>query len=172
MTEIMALLNPISEKRHTASTPSSPTSSLGTSDMSSPRKKPKLTKDAAIFTPGPIRGECRFPPDDYQDAELAKHHRHFNVIPFGEIADYPRHIPYNSEKKLFWERTNRECLEGMLKQVFDTVGLTLTVFQYTFKVPGNEIIYTVLWDYNIGLVRTTPLFKSMGFSKVRNRFGK
>lgn len=113
MAGIVALLNPMSEKRHASSTPSSPASSLGMSDLSSPRKKVKLGKDAAIFTPGPIRGKCRFPPDEYQDEELAIYHQHFKITPFGTIAEYPRHIPYNSEKKLFWERTNRESLEGM-----------------------------------------------------------
>jgi hypothetical protein len=40
------------------------------------------------------------------------------------------------------------------------------VFQYTFKVPGDEKTYCMMWDYNIGLVRTTPLFKCSGYSKV------
>jgi hypothetical protein len=42
----------------------------------------------------------------------------------------------------------------------------MLVFQYTFKVPGDEHVYTMLWDYNIGLVRTTPLFKCTGHSKT------
>ena len=41
------------------------------------------------------------------------------------------------------------------------------VFQYTFKVPGDEKTYTVVWDYNVGLVRMTPFFKSCKYSKVR-----
>jgi hypothetical protein len=40
------------------------------------------------------------------------------------------------------------------------------VFQYQFKIPGDETTYTMLWDYNIGLVRTTPLFKCGNYSKV------
>lgn len=81
--------------------------------LSSPRKKAKLTKDAPVFQPGSVRGECRFPPDEFQDEELAAYHQQFEVTPFGSIADYPRHIPYNSEKKTFLEKTNREFLEGM-----------------------------------------------------------
>lgn len=29
------------------------------------------------------------------------------------IVEYPRHIPYNSEKKSFLEKTGRESFEGM-----------------------------------------------------------
>lgn len=82
------------------------------SDVASPRKKLKLAKDVPIFTPGPTRGECRFPPDEWQDNELAKHHERLEVTPFGEIATYPRHIPYNSEKKEFQQKTGRDFLEG------------------------------------------------------------
>lgn len=41
------------------------------------------------------------------------------------------------------------------------------VFQYTFKVPGDDREYTVMWDYNVGLVRITPFFKCCKYSKVR-----
>lgn len=56
------------------------------------------------------------------------------------------------------------------------------VFQYTFRVPGGAGTgnggdgaggddgqgknYAMLWDYNTGLVRTTPLFKCCGYGKV------
>jgi hypothetical protein len=40
------------------------------------------------------------------------------------------------------------------------------VFQYTFKVPGDEREYLVVWDYNVGLVRMTPFFKSCKYTKV------
>lgn len=41
------------------------------------------------------------------------------------------------------------------------------VFHYDFKVPGDEKVYNVMWDYNIGLVRITPFFKCCKYSKVR-----
>jgi len=41
------------------------------------------------------------------------------------------------------------------------------VFQYEFKLIGEEKTYTVMWDYNIGLVRITPFFKCCKYSKVR-----
>ena len=40
------------------------------------------------------------------------------------------------------------------------------VFQYNFQVPNDEKEYTVMWDYNIGLVRITPFFKCCKYSKV------
>jgi hypothetical protein len=44
-----------------------------------------------------------------------------------------------------------------------------TVFQYTFKIPGEDAEYPVLWDYNVGLVRITPFFKCCKYSKVRSQ---
>lgn len=41
-----------------------------------------------------------------------------------------------------------------------------TVFQYTYKRPGEDKEYVVVWDYNIGLVKMTPFFKSCKYSKV------
>ncbi|KAI9875121.1 MAG: hypothetical protein M1830_008859 [Pleopsidium flavum] len=110
-----------------------------------------MTKDAAIFAKGKIKGQIRYPPCEVQDEEIAVQHRRFRVYPMGHIADYCRHIPYNSEKKSFLEKTGRESFE---------------VFQYTFKVPGDEREYTVMWDYNVGLVRITPFFKCCKYSKT------
>ncbi|EXJ57518.1 hypothetical protein A1O7_07866 [Cladophialophora yegresii CBS 114405] len=115
------------------------------------RKKQKVCKDAAVFKPSTVRGECRYPPDEFQDELLEAKHQMYEVYPVGDIATYPRHIPYNSEKKLFWEKTGRESFE---------------VFQYQYKIPGDPTTYTMLWDYNIGLVRTTPLFKCGNYSKT------
>ena len=83
------------------------------------RKKQKMCKDAAVFKPGTIRGECRYPPDEFQDELLAAKHQMYEVYPVGDIATFPRHIPYNSEKKLFWEKTGRESFEGMMEEVPD-----------------------------------------------------
>ena len=112
MAAIKSLLNPMADKKEGNATLPTPESSPTLTDIYSPRKKAKLTKDAPVFSPGPVRGECRFPPDEYQDEKLATYHQQFEVSPFGEIADYPRHIPYNSEKNSFLEKTRREYLEG------------------------------------------------------------
>ncbi|KAK2749406.1 hypothetical protein FQN57_006338 [Myotisia sp. PD_48] len=114
-------------------------------------KKQKVSKDAPIFTRGIPRGQVRYPPCEYQDERLAAEHRLFKIHPMGQITEFPRHIPYNSEKKSFLEKTGRESFE---------------VFQYTFEIPGDEKSYTVMWDYNIGLVRTTSLFHCNNYKKT------
>lgn len=83
--------------------------------QTSPSKKPRVAKDAPIFIPGSVRGEVRYPPcADQVDAALTGEHAKFNIYPpVGEIADYPRHIPYSSEKKGLMEKTGRESFEGM-----------------------------------------------------------
>lgn len=77
-----------------------------------PRKKQKLPKDGPIFTKGKVRGEVKYKPCEYQNEEIAVQHRRLHVYPMGKIADYCRHIPYNSEKKSFLEKTGRESFEG------------------------------------------------------------
>ena len=116
MAAIKSLLNPMPELRDRTLQLPSPTSTVFARDFSPPpqsRKKQKLSKDAAVFTRGTIRGECRFPPYEYCDTSLAAHHQQYEIYPVGNIADYPRHIPYNSEKKSLLERTGRESFEGM-----------------------------------------------------------
>ncbi|MCJ1320362.1 hypothetical protein MMC15_005700 [Xylographa vitiligo] len=110
-----------------------------------------MSKDAAIFARGKIQGEVRFPPCEAQDEKLAVEHRRFSVYPMGQISEYRRHIPYNSEKKSFLAKTGRGAFE---------------VFQYTFKIPGEDRVYTVMWDYNVGLVRITPFFKCCQYAKT------
>lgn len=44
------------------------------------------------------------------------------------------------------------------------------MLKYEFRLPGEETDYTVMWDYDVGLVRITPFFKCMGFAKVRTFF--
>ena len=71
-----------------------------------------MAKDAAIFAKGKAKGEIRYKPCEVQDEGIAEQHREFQVYPMGHIADYCRHIPYNSEKKSFLEKTGRESFEG------------------------------------------------------------
>jgi hypothetical protein len=130
-----------------------------------------MTKDGAVFAKGKIKGEVNFPPFERLDAETIREVEKFQVYPLGKIQEFSRHIPYNSEKKSFLEKTGRESFEG--KTSDPSRSLTLAkppnaVFQYTFKVPGDDKDYIVMWDYNVGLVRITPFFKCCKYSKVRN----
>ncbi|KAI1177477.1 hypothetical protein F4777DRAFT_587278 [Nemania sp. FL0916] len=133
---------------------SSPTDSCVDSSVfpnQSAMPKPKMPKDAAVFTKSKPKGAINFQPfEDLDDLSL---HRvqEFQVYPLGKIQEYSRHIPYNSGKKDFFEKTGRESFE---------------VFQYVFRVPGDDAEYAVMWDYNVGLVRMTPFFKCCKYPKT------
>jgi len=133
-------------------------------------KRQKIPKDAPIFSEGnKIVGVVNYPPYEAGDNQnLAAQHQRFQVYPLGEIyRKGVRHIPYNSDKKDFLDKTGRDAFESksssscMLAQTNQS-----TVFQYTYKRPGEEKEYVVVWDYNVGLVRMTPFFKSCKYSKV------
>jgi len=71
-----------------------------------------MAKDGPIFNPGKTKGEVNFPPfedlDESSICEIEKYH----IYPLGQIREFPRHIPYNSDKKSFLEKTGRESFEG------------------------------------------------------------
>jgi len=143
MAAIRSLLNPVLERNNDESrtTPTylpSPSASDHMRDYSPTpsqpiRKKQKISKDQAVFTRGPIRGECRYPPHEYQDEMLAAYHQQFEVYPMGEIAEYPRHIPYNSEKKTFLGKTGREYFEGKDACCYTSLPLTVASFPIPFQ---------------------------------------
>lgn len=72
-----------------------------------------MVKDGAIFSKGKVKGDVKFPPFENLSRETLKEVMKFHVYPLGRITDYPRHIPYNSEKKTFLEKTGRESFEGI-----------------------------------------------------------
>ncbi|KAI0843215.1 hypothetical protein F5Y06DRAFT_304662 [Hypoxylon sp. FL0890] len=113
--------------------------------------KQKIPKSTALVPTSRPKGVINFLPHERLDEPLLRQIRKFRVHPFGNIQDHSRHIPYNSGKKNFFEKTGRESFE---------------VFQYHFKVPGDETEYTVMWDYNVGLVRMTPFFKCCKYPKT------
>ncbi|PWY94603.1 hypothetical protein BO94DRAFT_279492 [Aspergillus sclerotioniger CBS 115572] len=145
MASIEYLLNPISSSsRERSPTPTS--LSPATVASRSPRqKRRKLVKDQPSFKRGNLRGDLRYPPHEERDEELERVHTQFHLHPLRNIANFPAHIPYCSQKKSFKGRTGRGSLE---------------VFHYTFQIPnGDGKKWVISWDYNIGLVRTTSLFK-------------
>jgi hypothetical protein len=75
-----------------------------------------MTKDGAVFAKGKIKGEVNYPPFERFDEETLQEIQKFEVYPLGRIREYGiRHIPYNSEKKSFLEKTGRESFEGTFK---------------------------------------------------------
>ncbi|KAL1621830.1 hypothetical protein SLS54_005353 [Diplodia seriata] len=156
MMKIESLLNPLGighgaiELPPPSPFPSTTTTPRPVEQHQQPKPRPKPSKTAAVFVKGKAKGEVRYPPfENIDDYELHQ----YRIFPrrLDHIKDYPRHIPYNSEKKSFLAKTGREAFE---------------VFQYTFKLPGEEYEYVVMWDYNIGLVRITPFFKCCKYSKT------
>ncbi|KJK80197.1 hypothetical protein H634G_04436 [Metarhizium anisopliae BRIP 53293] len=106
------------------------------------------TEQILLSTPG-TQGPVNFPPFESVDEKTRQELTAFNIPQFGSIMKSYEHIPYNSSKKDFFAKTGRES------------------FKYTFQIPRNPAVFTVMWDYNIGLVRMTPFFKCMGYPKTR-----
>lgn len=72
-----------------------------------------MSKAAATFVKGKPNGEVNFPPFEVQDRTTAIEHQKYEVQPIGQISDYPKRIPYNSDKKTFQQKTGRDGFEGM-----------------------------------------------------------
>ncbi|KAB5554649.1 hypothetical protein GE09DRAFT_135199 [Coniochaeta sp. 2T2.1] len=111
----------------------------------------RMPKDHPGMSKSKVKGTVKFYPFEDLDEDSLREVRRFRVTPFGGIHNNCRHIPYNSGKKDFFEKTGRESFE---------------VFQYTFKLPNDETEYAVMWDYNVGLVRMTPFFKCCNYPKT------
>ncbi|KAF4998923.1 hypothetical protein FDECE_11667, partial [Fusarium decemcellulare] len=137
-------------------TPSSPTYSAAaeTSNAAFSRAvmpPSRMAKDSSNLAKSKLRGQVKYPPfENLNELALQEIHR-FRISPFGSIQQSCSHIPYNSGKKDFFEKTGRESFE---------------VFRYEFTVPGQDTEYAVMWDYNVGLVRMTPFFKCCQYGKT------
>ena len=126
MAAIRALLNPSTsvqgdrvqeiERKHPPGllSPINSTFIADASPTPSPRKKQKICKDQPVFTRGPVRGRVRYTPCEYDNPTLSAYHQQFDMFPMEELGAYPRHIPYNSEKKLFQNKTGRDFFEGKI----------------------------------------------------------
>jgi hypothetical protein len=70
-----------------------------------------MSEEDAGLTKGTITGDVNFPPfEDLAEADLRETQK-YQVKPLGMIQASPIHIPYNSEKKNFWQRTGRDSFE-------------------------------------------------------------
>ena len=119
MISVASLLNPAAQEARSLPTPKS-TATPSEFDSASPppsSKKPKMTKDAAVFVEGKVRGPIRYAPWEEYDPETLEELQRFRIFPLGHIARYHRHIPYNSEKKAFWEKTGRGAFEGKTRML-------------------------------------------------------
>ena len=115
MVSVASLLNPVLEDPRPLPSPlSSASLTPECSSVSSPPppKKQKVAKDAAIFSKGKVQGQVRYAPWETYDSKTLTELQGFSVYPIGRIAEYRRHIPYNSDKKAFLEKTGRGAFEG------------------------------------------------------------
>ncbi|KAK0714855.1 hypothetical protein B0H67DRAFT_644675 [Lasiosphaeris hirsuta] len=110
-----------------------------------------MAKESKGLGKSRARGVVNFYPFEDLDEASLQQIRKFRVQPFGSILESSRRIPYNSGKKDFYQKTGRESFE---------------VFHYDFRLPDDETVYTVMWDYTVGLVRMTPFFKCCRYSKT------
>ncbi|PHH86263.1 hypothetical protein CDD83_10490 [Cordyceps sp. RAO-2017] len=163
MLPLQSLLNPASpDERTDGSRQSSPASiAISTADntpISRERMDSQLalrrttSRNTAPLLKSRTQGPVKFPPFESVDAEAIREIARFQITPFGQIQQCCEHIPYNSTKRNFFEKTGRESIEA---------------FKYEFRVPGQQVPYKVMWDYNIGLVRMTPFFKCLGYPKTK-----
>ena len=143
MLKIQALLNPAENTAQreatssppltpaytqASSTPSTPSFVVPDSSVHSPAKRQKLKKDQAIFIRGTAKEPVTYKPTECIEepfclnpndtTELAHQHQNFAIFPSGRgedglIADYQRRIPYSSDKKAFFGKTNRDAFEGV-----------------------------------------------------------
>ena len=115
MVPVASLLNPMPSSSERSRDSSSPT--LKDPKQSSPSvalaKKQKMSKAAATFVKGRPKGKVNYPPYEIQDEATATEHAKFEVQPIGRIGEYPKRIPYNSEKKTFQQKTGMDGFEGM-----------------------------------------------------------
>ncbi|KAM0484338.1 hypothetical protein ACHAPX_001761 [Trichoderma viride] len=114
---------------------------------------PKVEPSASIASMSKSKplGPINFAPFEEIGQASYREMNRFHVSPLGKIRQNCQHIPYNSSKKDFFEKTGRESIE---------------VFKYEFRLPDKEKIYTVMWDYNVGLVHMTPFFKCLEYTKT------
>jgi len=124
MLPVASLLNPTKPEprspRYLSSSCSSPyytaSSSYGSPSLISQTlfTKQKMTKDGAVFAKGKIKGDVNFSPFENLDSKALQETQRYEIFPLGKIEQYCRHIPYNSEKKSFLEKTGRESFEGRI----------------------------------------------------------
>jgi hypothetical protein len=171
--KINSLLNPTPNDHcgYHSSQPLALAPTLYSAPLNAIPKRQKVPKDAPIFSYGnKVVGFVNYPPHETEgNHSLAVEHDRFRVYPRGEIYRKGiRHIPYNSDKKDFLDKTGRDAFESKCQSICSWSKTDRPiVFQYTYKRPGEEKEYVVVWDYNVGLVRMTPFFKSCKYTKVR-----
>ena len=75
--------------------------------------KRKMAKEpSSALIKSRAKGVVNFRPFEELDEASLREVRKYHVYPFGGIESNCKHIPYNSGKKDFFEKTGRESFEG------------------------------------------------------------
>jgi hypothetical protein len=127
MLSLASILNPSPPKEPTGSNLYSPPRSSSpevqfSESSSNPSRRPmvetdRLRKDLIPLPKSKVKGAVKFFPFEDLDAAALREIRRFRVAPFGSIRNNCRHIPYNSGKKDFFEKTARDSFEGNVRPV-------------------------------------------------------
>lgn len=129
MISLSSLLNPVPSgapephphPRSHLSPTHSPSASYSETETVSSVDRPMFSRIRArdsgrITKPARPRGLITYRPfEDLNEAAMSEVAR-FQVTPFGRIRESCAHIPYNSGKKDFFDKTGRESFEGMCPQ--------------------------------------------------------
>lgn len=71
------------------------------------------SRDSNSLAKSKVRGPVQFAPFESLDHAALQHIQRFRIRPYGNIHQSSTHIPYNSGKKDFHEKTGREGFEGI-----------------------------------------------------------
>ena len=108
---------------------STPSASPGYDSADTLTKGRKAVKNPVVDAPGEIKGVADFPPHECtehiislslsEQIELHRQHKLFNITPNGRgrqgrIRDFPKTIPYSSEKKGWCEKSGRQGFNGKI----------------------------------------------------------
>lgn len=138
MFSVASLLNPVKMDQEFISSPplisTHQECKLPSSSSSSTLiRKQNIRKSENLIPKHRIKGNVNYPPHEEMDDLMAQEIMRFQVIPLGKISESPCHIPYNSGKKSFLEKTGRESFEGSIYL------LAANVWQYFV----TDLLYSV-----------------------------
>lgn len=86
-----------------------------------------MPKDAPVFSESnKTVGHINYPPYEAgNNLDLEARHHEFRIFPLGQIYKKGvRHIPYNSDKKDFLDKTGRDAFEGRYSLCIQSAELT------------------------------------------------
>jgi hypothetical protein len=95
------------------STPDATTASRGAMDAHLTVRR-RASRSTTPLPKSKTQGPVRFPPFEVVDEAANQHIARYQISSFGQIQQCCEHIPYNSTKKDFYEKTGRESIEGMV----------------------------------------------------------